>query len=343
MLAVADIEEGVDLRKAGVRAPILVFGALSVSDLDGVFDHELTPTISSPAAGAALQAAAREARRIAALPPQDRHRHEPPRVQARQPSPHAAGTIGERQPRARRGAHPFRNRRRAGQHVVRDQRARFEPACADSASSAPARGCVTPPIPPRCCATHASGTTSCGPACCSTASCRRHWLDAGAKAGHVADQPGGGREGCASWRNGWLRGTLSRRARHDPGGHSRRYADGLDRRLEGTGLVLIRGRRAPIVGAVSMDMLTADVTDIDTVGPGDEVVLIGSQGRTGSRPSMPAKWRRGLAPSLTRFFVGWEHVSSASTTSPRTLTTEDTETREYFSKYADENTCLPRS
>ena len=58
MLAVADIEEGVDLRKSGVRAPILMFGALSVSDLDGVFDHDLTPTISSPAAGQALQAAA---------------------------------------------------------------------------------------------------------------------------------------------------------------------------------------------------------------------------------------------------------------------------------------------
>ena len=58
MLAVADIEEGVDLRRSGIHAPILVFGALSVSDLDGVFDHDLTPTISSPAAGAALQAVA---------------------------------------------------------------------------------------------------------------------------------------------------------------------------------------------------------------------------------------------------------------------------------------------
>jgi len=36
------------LRAAGVRAEILVFGALSVSDLDGVFDCRLTPTISSP-------------------------------------------------------------------------------------------------------------------------------------------------------------------------------------------------------------------------------------------------------------------------------------------------------
>ena len=58
MLACADIEEGVVLRQAGVRAPILVFGALSVSDLDGVFEHDLTPTISTPGAARALEAAA---------------------------------------------------------------------------------------------------------------------------------------------------------------------------------------------------------------------------------------------------------------------------------------------
>jgi alanine racemase len=55
------------------------------------------------------------------------------------------------------------------------------------------------------------------------------------------------------------------------------YADGLDLRLAGRGAVLIRGRRAPIVGAVSMDMIAADVTGID-VEPGDEVVILGSQG-----------------------------------------------------------------
>ena len=55
------------------------------------------------------------------------------------------------------------------------------------------------------------------------------------------------------------------------------YADGLDLRLAGRGSVLIRGRRAPIVGAVNMDMLMADVTGLD-VSPGDEVVIIGSQG-----------------------------------------------------------------
>src|SRR5262245_31783741 len=58
MLACADIEEAIVLRQAGVRAPILVFGALSVSELEGLFEHDLTPTISTPGAARALQAAA---------------------------------------------------------------------------------------------------------------------------------------------------------------------------------------------------------------------------------------------------------------------------------------------
>ena len=58
LLACADIEEGVVLRAAGVRADILVFGALSVSDLDGIFDCRLTPTISTPGAARAVHAAA---------------------------------------------------------------------------------------------------------------------------------------------------------------------------------------------------------------------------------------------------------------------------------------------
>ena len=40
---------------------------------------------------------------------------------------------------------------------------------------------------------------------------------------------------------------------------------------------MIRGKRAPIVGAVYMDMLMTDVTGLD-VSPGDEVVIIGAQG-----------------------------------------------------------------
>jgi alanine racemase len=55
------------------------------------------------------------------------------------------------------------------------------------------------------------------------------------------------------------------------------YADGLDRRLAGRGHMLVRGRRAPIVGSVCMDMTMIDVTGMDAA-PGDEVVIIGRQG-----------------------------------------------------------------
>lgn len=56
------------------------------------------------------------------------------------------------------------------------------------------------------------------------------------------------------------------------------YADGLPRKLSNTGEVIIRGMRAPIAGTVCMDLTMADVTDIPGVAPGDEVVIIGTQG-----------------------------------------------------------------
>lgn len=56
------------------------------------------------------------------------------------------------------------------------------------------------------------------------------------------------------------------------------YADGFRRGPNHWGEVLVRGRRAPIVGRVCMDQTMIDVTDIPGVRPGDEVVLIGAQG-----------------------------------------------------------------
>lgn len=56
------------------------------------------------------------------------------------------------------------------------------------------------------------------------------------------------------------------------------YADGLRRSPRSWGEALVRGRRAPLVGAVCMDMCMADVTHIAGVGAGDEAVLLGSQG-----------------------------------------------------------------
>jgi Alr-MurF fusion protein len=56
------------------------------------------------------------------------------------------------------------------------------------------------------------------------------------------------------------------------------YADGFRRAPATWRHVLVRGRRAPVVGRISMDQTTVDVTDVPEVRTGDEVVLIGRQG-----------------------------------------------------------------
>jgi len=56
------------------------------------------------------------------------------------------------------------------------------------------------------------------------------------------------------------------------------YGDGYPRRLSNRGSVLVRGRRCPVVGRVSMDLLTADVSGLPEVAVGDEAVLVGRQG-----------------------------------------------------------------
>jgi alanine racemase len=56
------------------------------------------------------------------------------------------------------------------------------------------------------------------------------------------------------------------------------YADGYRRGLSNRGEVLVRGRRVPVVGRVSMDLVTIDVTDVGVAEVGDEVVLLGHQG-----------------------------------------------------------------
>jgi alanine racemase len=55
------------------------------------------------------------------------------------------------------------------------------------------------------------------------------------------------------------------------------YADGLDRRLSnGAGSMMIKGKAAPIIGNVCMDMTMLDITDMPEVREGDEVVIFGA-------------------------------------------------------------------
>jgi alanine racemase len=69
------------------------------------------------------------------------------------------------------------------------------------------------------------------------------------------------------------------------------YADGYDRGLSNRGAVLVRGRRAPIIGAVCMDLTMVDVTDVEGVQLGDEVVLWGRQSGAEISVSEVAAWQ----------------------------------------------------
>lgn len=99
------------------------------------------------------------------------------------------------------------------------------------------------------------------------------------------------------------------------------YADGVPRRLAAAGgKVLIGGRRCPIVGVVTMDQLMVDVGDAD-VSVGDEVVLLGSQGE---HVISPNGWAAlldtigyeivcGLSPRVPRRYRGEADVEAQST------------------------------
>ncbi|HEY9169742.1 MAG TPA: alanine racemase [Lutibacter sp.] len=56
------------------------------------------------------------------------------------------------------------------------------------------------------------------------------------------------------------------------------YAHGFSRNLSNQGIVLINGQRVSVVGTVNMNMITVDVSQVNSVEKGDEVVLIGKQG-----------------------------------------------------------------
>jgi alanine racemase len=58
------------------------------------------------------------------------------------------------------------------------------------------------------------------------------------------------------------------------------YADGYLRALSGRSHALLRGRAVPLIGRVSMDLTTFDVTDVPQAAPGERLLLIGGAGNT---------------------------------------------------------------
>jgi alanine racemase len=288
MLACADIEEGIVLRSAGVRVPILVFGALSVSDLDGLFEYALTPTISTPSAARAVQAAA--ARRSATVGyhlkidtgmnrlgfRHDNLRRTLPEVLSSAnlrleavythfATADVPGSPVFDQQRINYGEAVDTVAALIREHGVDNGRGgRFVRHAANSAATLRDSrvwydvvrpglllyGIVPPPL---------ASTIPLRPVMSLTS---RVVAVKGLRPG----------EGVGY---GWRFTTdVPRTVAVVPAG----YADGLDTRLGGRGCVLIRGRRVPVIGAVSMDMMTVDVTGLEDVAPGDEVAILGRQG-----------------------------------------------------------------
>jgi len=75
------------------------------------------------------------------------------------------------------------------------------------------------------------------------------------------------------------------------------YADGIPHRLGNRGSVIARGKLAPIVGAVSMDLTTIDVSDAD-VKVGDPVTLLGSEGSVSIDAQQIARWAGTISYSV---------------------------------------------
>jgi alanine racemase len=278
LLACADIEEGAALRAAGVEAGILVFGALSVSDLDGLFDCRLTPTISTPGAARAVQAAAvRYKQRLRYHLKIDTgmnrlgFRHDnlwrslpellaSPNLELEAVYTHFATADDPESPHF--AEQRVRFDRAVGDVEGLGGRPRYRHACNSAAFLRDSRvwydrvrpglllyGVVPPPL---------ASTLPLVPAM------TLHSRVVAVK---------GMRPGEISGYGARFSSEHPTTIAIIPAG----YADGLDLRLAGRGSVLIRGRRAPVVGSVCMDMLTVDVTGQD-VFPGDEVVILGSQG-----------------------------------------------------------------
>ena len=286
LLACADIEEAVVLRRAGVRAPILIFGALSVSDLDGLFEFSLTPTISTPSAARAVQAAA--ARQKATIGYHLKidtgmnrlgFRHD----NLRRTLPEVLSS-----PNLRLEAiyTHFATADESETRFFEEQRVNFEAALKTIAELAGAKGAR------RVDSVHIHAANS-----AATLRDSRVWYDMvrpGLLLYGIVPPPLASTIPLTPVMSLTSRVVAVKGVRPGEGvGYGFRfqagepvttavipagYADGIDLRVSSRCQVLIRGRRVPIVGAVSMDMMTVDVTGLQDVAPGDEVVIIGRQG-----------------------------------------------------------------
>lgn len=90
------------------------------------------------------------------------------------------------------------------------------------------------------------------------------------------------------------------------------YADGLSRALSNRGELLVRGKRVPVAGVVSMDMTMLDVTEVPDVRVGDECVVLGTQKGPQGQDTISAE-----EIAAHRGTIPWEVLTDISRRVPR--------------------------
>lgn len=267
-LGVSSVEEGITLREAGVKLPILVLGSLYPfeSFLAGA-EYRLTPTVASVEAARRLAQAARHLGR-----PVDCHLKVDTGMGRIGMSPRAleeAARFLSYEPRVRvQGLYTHLSCADSDPEYTREQLRRFRLAvrlvpapllhAANSAAALRYPSSRFDMVRP-------------GLACYGLYPGFEPCLSLKSKIVFLKTLPPGAAVSYgATWR---ARGR--RRLATIPVG----YADGVPRRLSNNGEVLVGGRRCPIVGTVTMDMLMVDATRVPEARVGDDVVLLGRQGR----------------------------------------------------------------
>ena len=293
LLAVALVEEGLELRESGIEAPILVLGAAYGERYDLLVRHRLTPIVFTAEHIARLAAAARAAGGRAAahlkidtgmgrlgtppaeLPAVIEALRAAPEVELEGLCTHFACADVEPRSTTERQVRLFQEASRALACAGFAARLHHLANSAGTLEYAAARQDLTRPGIMIYGYSPFESAASISPAAREVAESLRPALTWRTAILHVKTVAAGT---AVSYGGHWVARRSSRIATIPVG-----YGDGYDRRLSGrpgfgSADVLVRGRRAPIAGTVCMDMSMVDVTEVPGAEVGDEVVLLGAQG-----------------------------------------------------------------
>jgi alanine racemase len=280
MLGVALVEEGIELRNAGVKAPILVMGGSYEGGYELIVEHRLTPTVFRPEHLEGLKRAAGGKRvavhlkldsgmgRIGAQP-----KELPALLDALKAAPELEleGFLSQLASADVAGTDQTPSQLKVFQAALKRVRdAGFAPKWRHLSNSAGVLARVS-----------AAEVNLVRPGLMLYGLVTAPWLEGKVKLErvmtwktgitHVKTVEAGA---TVSYGATWVAPKRSVLATLPVG-----YADGFSRTFSNRAAVLVRGVRAPVVGRVTMDMCVVDVTHVPGAAVGDEVVLLGGQGQ----------------------------------------------------------------